>query len=72
MPEIETSTLVAVLGFLIGIAFGATARWAEFCTFGAIANAYYGGDKIQLRSWFLAIVVTIVLSQAADAAGGNA
>ncbi len=69
MPELETPALMAALGFLIGVTFGATARWAEFCTFGAIANAYYGGDKVQLRSWFLAIAVALVLSQAADAAG---
>jgi len=69
MPEIEVPTLMVGIGLLIGIAFGATARWAEFCTFGAIANAYYGGDKVQLRSWFLAIAVAMVLTQAADAAG---
>ena len=69
MPEVPVSLLMAISGFAIGGAFGATARLAEFCTLGAIADAFLGADRRRLRSWLLAIAVATLLSQAMDAAG---
>ena len=69
MLEVPVSLLMAAAGFAIGGAFGATARLAEFCTLGAIADAFLGADRRRLRSWFLAIAVALLLSQAMDAAG---
>lgn len=61
------SLQMASLGFVIGAAFGANARLAEFCTLGAIADACLAADQRRLRSWFFAIAVAIVLTQAMDA-----
>lgn len=69
MSEVPVSLLMAASGFAIGGAFGATARLAEFCTLGAIADAFLSADRRRLRSWFLAIAVALLLSQAMDAAG---
>ena len=69
MPELPIPLLMAGLGFAIGAAFGATARLAEFCTLGAIADAFLAADRRRLRSWLLAIAVAALVSQAMDAAG---
>ncbi len=69
MPDIPIPALMASLGFAIGAAFGATARLAEFCTLGAIADAFLAADRRRLRSWLLAIAVAALLSQAIDAVG---
>lgn len=69
MPELPIPMLMAGLGFAIGAAFGATARLAEFCTLGAIADAFLAADRRRLRSWLLAIAVAALASQAMDAAG---
>lgn len=36
MEELPVSTVVAALGFVLGLIFGATAQRTNFCTMGAI------------------------------------
>lgn len=67
MSEIPLSLQMAGLGLVIGAAFGANARYAEFCTLGAIADACLVGDQRRMRSWLFAIAVAILLTQAMDA-----
>ncbi|MGI9509234.1 MAG: YeeE/YedE family protein [Geminicoccaceae bacterium] len=60
---LEPPMLVLLSGFLLGTVMGAAARWAQFCTLGAIADAVIVGDRRRLRAWVLAIVVAIVGTQ---------
>ncbi len=69
MDEFPITTLVAGLAFLAGIVMGATARWAQFCTLGAIADAFLGANHIRLRSWALAIATALLAAQAMHVAG---
>ena len=64
MDEIPTGTLVAALGFALGIVFGATAQRANFCTMGAISDMVFMGDLNRFRAWMLAIAVAMLGSQA--------
>ncbi len=61
--------LVVSLGFALGIVMGAAARFARFCTLGAIADAVIVGDHRRLRAWILAIAVAIAGTQTLDIAG---
>ena len=69
MDELPITTLVAALGFLIGGVMGVTARYANFCTLGAIADVYVTSDSRRLRAWALAIALDLLLTQAMDVAG---
>ena len=69
MAEIPVGTLVAALGFLGGIAFGATAQRTNFCTMGAVADGVLMGDWRRMRMWLLAIAVAMLGSQALHLAG---
>lgn len=60
MDEVPVTTLVGSTGFMIGIAFGAATRKANFCAMGAIADMRVYGDFRRLRSWLLAIVTAII------------
>lgn len=61
--------LVLLLGFFLGISLGAAARWTQFCTLGAIADAVIIGDQRRLRAWGLAIAVSITGTQLLHMAG---
>lgn len=63
MDELPISTLVAGLAFLGGTALGTTARSVQFCTLGAIADAFLTANHTRLRGWALAIATAIVLTQ---------
>ena len=63
MDEVPISTVVASIGFLLGGALGAAARYARFCTLGAIADAYLTGDHRRWRAWMLAIAVAVLIAQ---------
>ena len=65
----ETVTLVASAGFLIGIFFGFVIERTNFCTMGAISDASTFGDFRRFRAWMLAMVVAIVGAQAMQMAG---
>jgi uncharacterized protein len=61
--EFSNVHYVALLGFLVAMAFGAVARHARFCTMGGISDWVNIGDTSRLRAWFLAIGVAILGSQ---------
>ena len=60
---------VAMLGFAIGIVFGAVANKTNFCTMGAVSDWVNMGSKDRLRAWILAIGVAILATQFMDARG---
>ncbi|MBI3706262.1 MAG: YeeE/YedE family protein [Proteobacteria bacterium] len=63
MAEFGVNTLVGGLGFLAGIAFGATAQRTNFCAMGAISDMVNMQDYRRFRAWLLAIAVAIAGSQ---------
>jgi uncharacterized membrane protein YedE/YeeE len=50
---------VAWLAFALAVVFGAVANRANFCTMGAITDAFLVGDWRRMRMWLLAIAVAI-------------
>ena len=69
MEEISVGTLVASVGFLVGIIFGATAQKTDFCTMGGISDTIFMGDTRRLRAWFLAIAIAMIATQSLHTAG---
>ena len=69
MEEIPLGTLVALLGFGLGLVFGATALRTNFCTMGAVSDMVFMGDLNRFRAWMLAIAVAILGSQALHLSG---
>ncbi len=63
MEELPVGTLVASLGFVMGIIFGATAHRTNFCTMGALSDIVSMGSWNRFRAWLLAIAVAILFSQ---------
>ncbi|MFL6648787.1 MAG: YeeE/YedE thiosulfate transporter family protein, partial [Sulfurifustaceae bacterium] len=52
--------LIALLGFVVAVAFGAVAHHTHFCTMGGISDWMHIGDTSRLRAWLLAIGVAIL------------
>ncbi len=69
MPDLPVSTVVATLGFLAGVVFGATSQRTNFCTMGAISDVVFMQDYRRFRMWLLAIAIAIATSQALHLAG---
>ena len=69
MDELPVSTLVATLAFAGGLVLGATARAIQFCTLGAIADAFMTGNHIRLRGWILAAATALLGTQGLHMAG---
>lgn len=69
MMEWEPVYRVAILGFLVGIVFGAVVNKTNFCTMGAVSDWINIGSKDRLRAWFLAIGIAILASQIMQAQG---
>ena len=63
MEELPIKTVVATLGFLLGLIFGGTAQKTSFCTMGAISDIVFMGDWNRFRAWMLAIGIAILGSQ---------
>jgi uncharacterized membrane protein YedE/YeeE len=63
MEDMSLDALVALLGFGLGLVFGATALRANFCTMGAISDMVFIGDLNRFRAWMLAIAVAVLGSQ---------
>ncbi len=63
MDGLPVTTLVALLGFAGGIVLGAVARAMQFCTLGAIADAFLTTDHRRLRAWALAIATATLTTQ---------
>jgi uncharacterized membrane protein YedE/YeeE len=69
MEELPVGTLIAIIGFGLGIVFGATVQRTNFCTMGAISDIVFIGDWNRFRAWMLAIAVAILGSQALQLGG---
>lgn len=63
MEDVPIIWIIAGLGFVLGMAFGATAQRTNFCTMGAISDMVFMGDWNRFRAWMLAIAVAITGSQ---------
>jgi uncharacterized membrane protein YedE/YeeE len=60
----NAAAILAIGGFAIGFAFGATVFVTNFCTMGAIADIVTSQDYRRFRSWVLAAGVALAGSQA--------
>ena len=69
MLELPVTTVVALLGFVAGLVFGATSQRTNFCTMGAISDMVNLQDYRRFRSWLLAIAVAMAGSEALYLAG---
>jgi uncharacterized membrane protein YedE/YeeE len=69
MMEWEPVYRVAMLGFLLGIVFGAIGNKTNFCTMGAVSDWVNIGSKDRLRAWLLAIGIAILASQIMQSRG---
>jgi hypothetical protein len=69
MEDLPVSTMVAGLGFGLGLIFGATVQRTNFCTMGALSDIVLMSDWNRFRAWMLAIAVAILGSQALHAGG---
>lgn len=69
MEGLPITTWVSILGFILGLIFGAVALKTNFCTMGAISDMVLMGDWNRFRAWMLAIAVAILGSQAMHLAG---
>jgi hypothetical protein len=69
LEEIPVNTQVAVLAFVLGALFGATAHRTNFCTMGALSDIVFIGDWNRFRAWLLAIAVAVAGSQALELFG---
>lgn len=63
MEDIPIGVIIASLGFVIGIIFGATAHRTNFCTMGALSDIVFMNNWNRFRAWILAIATAIALSQ---------
>ncbi|MAF49414.1 MAG: YeeE/YedE family protein [Rhodospirillales bacterium] len=63
MEELPIKFIVASLGFVLGILFGATAQRTNFCTMGALSDIVLMGNWSRFRAWLLAIAVAMLISQ---------
>jgi uncharacterized membrane protein YedE/YeeE len=61
--------LVAGGGFLLAFVFGLVGAKTNFCTMGALSDAFNMGDWARLRMWLLAIAVAIAGAWALQRAG---
>ena len=64
MEDLPITTVVASLGFGLGLVFGITVQRTNFCTMGSISDIVFMGDWTRFRAWMLAIAVAILGSQA--------
>lgn len=69
MEELPIKYVVAGLGFVLGLAFGATAQRTHFCTMGSISDIVFMQDWGRFRAWMLSIAVAILGSQFLHLAG---
>jgi hypothetical protein len=64
MEDLPITTVVASLGFGLGLVFGITVQRSNFCTMGSISDILLMGDWNRFRAWMLAIAVAMLGSQA--------
>ncbi len=58
--EIDLYSQYLIWFFVIALIFGAIANKANFCTMGAVADWANFGDLNRMRSWVLAIALTVI------------
>ncbi len=64
MEDLPITTVVASLGFGLGLVFGITVQRCNFCTMGSISDIVLMGDWNRFRAWMLAVAVAVLGSQA--------
>ncbi|WP_424943296.1 YeeE/YedE family protein [Aliiroseovarius crassostreae] len=57
---ISDANLAALVGLVGGVLLGLSARIGRFCTLGAIEDALYGGSRVRLMMWGVAIGVAMI------------
>ncbi len=57
---ITDANLAALVGLIGGVLLGLSARLGRFCTLGAIEDAIYGGSRLRLMMWGVAIGVAMI------------
>ena len=50
MDRLETTTIVGIGGFAVGLVFGAVVQRTNFCTMGAISDRVLMGDGRSFRA----------------------
>jgi uncharacterized membrane protein YedE/YeeE len=65
----DSAWFLPVMGALVGIVMGATARRHHFCTMAALERHWYAGDSRGLRTWVLAAALAIIVTQAMTLSG---
>ncbi len=63
---IDPAWLLPLCGVGMGLVMGFVARHYHFCTLGAFERYWYAGDGAPLRSWLLASLTAILLTQGAQ------
>ncbi|GJL83476.1 MAG: membrane protein [marine bacterium B5-7] len=61
--ELETVHLVALIGFIAAMIFGAVANKTHFCIMGSISDWINMGSKVRLRAWMLALGIAVLATQ---------
>lgn len=69
MEDMSVSTLIGVIGFALGLVFGAIGQRTDFCTMGSISDIVFMGSWNRFRAWVLAIAVAMLASQAMHIGG---
>lgn len=69
MGEIEPLVLLPLLGLAAGAVLGFVARLNRFCTLSALERFWYAGDGTGLRTWALAALSAMILTQVLAAGG---
>ncbi|MBX3499674.1 MAG: YeeE/YedE family protein [Alphaproteobacteria bacterium] len=69
MGDLDPRALALLLGLVIGVAFGAVARWSGFCVRGAVEDALSRPDAPRLRGYLVAAIVALIGVEALAAAG---
>lgn len=69
MDSLSPHILVSLIGFAIGLAFGAVVQRSNFCAMGAVSDIVVFGDWRRMRAWLLAIAVAMLGAQGLAAVG---
>ncbi|MDP6707312.1 MAG: YeeE/YedE family protein [Alphaproteobacteria bacterium] len=69
MSEIAPIVYVSAWGLGLGAVLGASTWVTQFCTLGAIADAFLMRDRRRLKGWVLAIAIALAATQAMHLVG---
>ena len=72
MNEVTAASLVPTVAwgaFVLAFIFGAAAQRSNFCTMGAVSDAFNMGDWTRMRMWLMAMAVAILGANALHLAG---